>query len=165
MVGKPSTRVKGESALPKGNPNLRCFLCRKPAIFLQRSSSGNHGSNYNQSHDSPSNSRKIYWSSGSNRYPRSSAGNPSSRYSTGPFSYENLSMTARCTSSSQSYTCGQVSSVRIQRMASYAVCVRLCPCQCSLTSIRLGILTKCINCQPSHRREPNGDLTRLTRRD
>lgn len=129
------------------------------------SSSRNHGSNCNQNQGSSSNSRQTYWSSGSNPYARSYAGNPYSRYSTGPFSYRNPSTTARCTSSYQSYTCGHVSSPAVRRVASCAACTRGNSRQCIPTPIQVEIAAKCISCQPSHRQGPNGDLKPLTWRD
>jgi hypothetical protein len=145
---------KRESTLPNVNPIQCIFLQKKPPIFVKMSSGRNNTPNYNQNNSSSSKSRRILY-----------AGDPTSRYSTGPFSYRNPSTTARCTSSYHKFTCGHASALKVQRVAACAACAIVSPRQCTSAPILVEIPAKCINCQPSHRQEPNGDLARLTRRD
>jgi hypothetical protein len=146
------------------NPYPHIFT-NEPAIFFRMSSSGHHSSNYDQKQGSSSNPDRSGRSSGSNPYSGSYAGNPSSRYDTGPFSYESPSTTARCTSSYHRYVCGHTSSVTIQRVAGCIACAAASPYHCTPRVIEVAIPAKCVSCQPHYYREHNGDLTRSTRRD
>jgi hypothetical protein len=129
------------------------------------SSNGIHNSNCDRKQSSSSNANRSGRSSVSSPYLGPYAGNPYSRYETGPFSYESPSTTARCTSSYHRYVCGHTSSVRIQRVAGCIACATESPHPCTPRVIQVAIPTKCVSCQPHHHREQNGDLTRSTRRD
>jgi hypothetical protein len=124
------------------------------------SSSGRYDSNYYRSQgssspltDSPLLSSGAY------------AGNPTSRYGTGPFSYQNPSRTARCTSSYRKFRCLHASVLETQRVAGCAACEAASPQLCTPTPIEVSIPAKCINYQPHHRRDENGNWTRSTRQD
>src|SRR6266480_3370985 len=129
------------------------YLPAEKNTFVKMSSGQNNTPDYTQNNSSSSKSRWLY------------AGDPTSRYSTGPFSYRNPSMTARCTSSYSKFTCGHASALNVQRVAACTACALTSPRQCTPEPILVEIPAKCVNCQPSHRQERNGNLSLLTRQD
>ena len=126
------------------------------------SSSGHYSSNNYGNQGSSSNSAR------SNRAPSTyqhtnSAGNPSTRYTTGPFSYNPPPSTSRCTSSRHLHVCGHRSPVATQRVAGCVACAAASPRQCTPTVIEVSVPTHCNSCQLSFRRDENGLLVTPSR--